>query len=73
MVIAKVKCFHLWAVDIKFAYLQSDELYAWRIFIFYSVSELNLIFTDERSEFLGPNYFLVDSGEKLHLALSSHM
>ena len=63
LVVAKIKGFSIWRVDVKIAYFQSDNPVIRKIFIANSAPEFEL----SNKAFLGllkPIYGLVDSGDE---------
>ena len=72
LVIARIKGFRIWVVDVMLAYLQSDKPLIWKIFITNPAPEFELS-PEECLELLKPIYGLADSGGEWHRTLDDHV
>ena len=64
--------FHIWVVDVKLSYLQSDKQLIRKMFITNPAPELELS-PEECLELLKPIYGLVDSGDEWNQTLDDHL
>ena len=66
LVIARIKSFRTWVINVKLAYLQSNKPLIRKIFVTNPAPEFD-VFSKEFLELLGPIYSLADSGDEWHL------
>ena len=72
LVVMKIKGFHIWAVDVKLAYLQSDKPLIRKMFITNPAPEFELS-PEERLELLIPIYGIAEPGDERHRTLDEHV
>ena len=72
LVVAKIKCFRIWIVNVKLAYLQSGKPLIRKIFIKNPEPEFELS-PGECLELLKTIYDLADSGDEWHRTLDDHV
>ena len=72
LVVANIKSFRIWAVDVKLAYLQSEKPLIGKIFISNPTPEFELS-SEEFLQLLKPTYGLADTGDEWHRTLHDHV
>ena len=72
LVVAKIKGYRIWVVDVKLVYLQSDRHLIRIIFIMNPETELEL-YPQECLELLLPIFGLAESEDEWHQALDHHV
>ena len=72
LVVAKIKCFRIWVVDVQLAYPQSDKQLIRKIFIKNPAPKFELS-PEDFLELFKPIYGLADSGDERHRTLDDNV